>query len=130
MKKQTCPCPECKGNGFQLPPNKATPWLTPRDKCTECNGTGVEQQFQMVFWPHDQFPYVLASRGFLQDDGLCYCPAYLGSFQPIRVMPLEEGQKIAHQLDTLTIERVLALASLNNGFAARRDAIAPWAKKA
>ena len=125
-------CPECKGSGERLAPPSYPPKRmadVPRYKCTECNGTGVEQHFQLMFWRYDQFPYVLASRGFLQDDGLCYCPSYNACFRPIKVMTLEEGGKIAQALSLLAKERDLALANLNEGFRARRDEIAPWLKK-
>lgn len=126
-------CPACKGTGEQLaPPSYPPKRMTdvPRYKCTECDGTGVEQHFQMMFWKHDQFPGVLASRGFLRDDGLCYCPSYNACFRPMKVMTLEEGRKLAQALDLLKKERELALAHFNEGYKARRDAIAPWIKKA
>ena len=125
-------CTECKGTGFQTPPpDIMEPRLEcPHVKCVECDGTGIEQRFQMMFWLYDQFPFVLASQGFLRDDGTCYCPAYQACFRPAKIMTLEEGKKIALALEQLTREHRLAMAVVNNGYMDRLKDLIPWIKKA
>lgn len=116
--KPSSKCPDCKGTGkFGL------------SKCTECDGTGKAQRFQMMFWPYDQFPFILASRGFMYDNGTCYCPAYNGRFRPVKVMSLEEGEKVKADLDTIEHERHTMLTIIERSYRVRLRMIAPWAIK-
>lgn len=124
-------CQACKGTGEQLAPPSYPPKHmsdVPSYKCTECDGTGDEQHFQMIFWSYDSFPYVLASRGFLRDDGLAYCPSYNACFTPIRVMTLERGQAVADELKNLSASRSLAIKEVDMTFMKMLQDIAPWAK--
>jgi len=114
-------CSRCAGTGKTGAP--------PANKCTECDGTGKAQHFEMIFWKHDQFPYVLASRGFLRDDGTAYCPSYNGCFRPIKVMSMAEGLEVAKRLEDLKSERNNVLAALQKGWKLRLEQIAPWACK-
>lgn len=83
----------------------------------------------MFFWHHDQFPYVLASRGFMRDDGLCYCPSYNACFRPFMSMPLEEGKKEAAWLEELKQEFLSTTKSVKAGFVSRLTARMPRAIK-
>jgi hypothetical protein len=124
-------CPFCKGTGEQLAPPTYPPKRmadVPRYKCQECDGTGVEQHFQMMFWKYDQFPYVLASRGFLRKDGLCYCPSYNACFKPVKIMTMEQGQEVAKLLEGLTAAYSLAMDALKEQFNKQLHDIAPWLK--
>lgn len=134
MKKKAASgkCPECKGTGEFLPPPSYPPKRmtdVPRYKCTECDGTGQAQHFEMFFWHYDQFPYVIASRGFLRDDGLCYCPSYNACFRPFMVLPMKEGKELAAWLEALKQEHDRTLASVKEGFMTRLLARVPKAIK-
>lgn len=120
MKKPNPKCPKCKGTGTVKPPYLG--------KCTECNGTGVKQHFEMMFWAYSAFPGVLASRGFMCDNGTCYCPAYDAHFRPIKVLPLKDGIRIARQLDQIKKDYTLLLETLRLSFQARAGEIASWLK--
>lgn len=125
-------CPFCKGTGEQLaPPSYPPKRMTdvPRYKCQECDGTGIEQHYQMFFWKYDLFPFVLGSRGFLRKDGLAFCPSYNACFKPIKVMTMEQGEEVVKELARLKIEHDAAIASVNEGFKARLRALAPWSTK-
>ena len=123
MKKALPKCPECKGTGEHK--QRGGPTLI----CTECNGTGEHHEFEMIFWPYDQFPFVLASRGFLLDTGWAYCPSYNTSFKPIKVMPLKEGTEFKAKLDELEQERKNVLQTLDKSYRFRLHTMAPWAVK-
>ena len=123
MKKASPKCPECKGTGEHK--QRGGPTL----KCTECNGTGEHRKFEMIFWPYDQFPFVLASRGFLLDDGMAYCPSYNACFRPIKVMPLKEGEAFKKLLDEIEQERKQVFQTLEKSYRFQLHALAPWAVK-
>lgn len=101
----------------------------PRYKCTECDGTGQAQHFEMFFWHYDQFPYCIASRGFMRDDGLCYCPSFNACFRPFMSLPLKEGKELKAWLEDLDQEHKRTLQSVGAGFRARLEARVPRALK-
>lgn len=111
-------CKRCAGTGKSLPGGT--------NKCTECNGTGEAQLFEMIFWHHDQFPYVLWSRGFIQDDGTAYCPAYHACFRPAKIMSLSDARPLIQKLEELKSERAAILSMLAKRYKDRLDQIAPW----
>lgn len=130
--KASSKCPACKGTGTYLPPPTYPPKRTsdvPRYKCTECDGTGKAQHFEMMFWHYDQFPFILASRGFLRDDGTAYCPSYNACFRPVKIMSLKDGKAFAAQLEELTKERKVMFETLEKSYRIRLRQIAPWAIK-
>lgn len=108
-------CPICGGSGERKSQDKSAP----RFKCQDCNGSGEKKIFEMMFWPYSQFPYVLASPGFMEDNGTAYVPSYQGHFRPIRVLPLAEGKKLWAELEALQRERNTALKTLELGFNTR-----------
>ena len=81
---------------------------------------------KMIFWSYDQFPYMLASPGHMDDNGLAYVPSYMGYFKPVKVMSLESGKKLKTKLETLAAERTATYSSVHKGFMAQLDMIAPW----
>lgn len=111
-------CPACKGTGEYR--HKGNPPL----KCTECGGDGAAKHFLMIFWAYDQFPFVLADRGFMRDDGLAFVPSYNACFQPTRTMPLKEGRWLWQQIEALRKERQTVLDTLEKGYRIRLDHIA------
>jgi hypothetical protein len=125
-------CPECKGTGEQFGPPTYPPRRmehVPRYKCTECDGTGKAQPFEMFFWHYDQFPYCIASRGFMRDDGLCYAPSFNACFRPFMSLPLKEGGELKAWLEELEQEHKRTLQSVGAGFRARLEARVPKAIK-
>lgn len=126
MKKKSSSkkCPECKGTG-EWRNGKNGPMM----KCMECDGSGEAQHFEMIFWAYDQFPFVLASRGFIRDDGTAFVPSYARAFRPLKVMSMKDGKQFKDQLDALEEERKKVLESLENGWRVRVRVMAPWAMK-
>lgn len=126
MKKKATPknCPECKGTG-EYRNGKSGPML----KCTECDGTGKTQHFEMIFWGYDKFPYVLAGRGFLRDDGTAYVPGYTGCFRPLKVMSLKDGEPVKNDLDKLEHERWVMLETMTAHYRSRLRMLCPWTIK-
>ena len=118
-------CPTCQGTGKY--PHQTED--APSHKCTECNGTGEAQHFEMIFWSYDQFPYVLASRGFLRDYGAAYVPSYNACFRPVKVMSLADGTAVKDTLRALEQERRVALEALEKSYRDRLRSVAPWAVK-
>lgn len=116
-------CEECKGTGEHKQRNG------PTLKCTECNGTGESRNFEMIFWSYGHFPFFLASRGFVLDDGMAYCPSYNCCFRPLRVMSLKDGAAFKAKIDELEKERRLLLDCLENNYRYRLKIMAPWAVK-
>jgi hypothetical protein len=117
--KKTKRCSSCGGRGTLPEPNQ-------RLKCQECDGTGHAQQMEMIFWPYDRFPFILAAPGFMQDSGCAYVPSFQGSFRPMKVMPLEEGKVLQRKISLLALERVQTLQALENGWRCQLDYMAPW----
>lgn len=122
-RKTTGKCPECKGTGEHK--QKGGPTL----KCTECDGTGEAQKFQMIFWGYDLFPFIIGSRGFLQDNGMAFCPAYNGCFRPLKVMTMEDGRNFMAALYELEKEHKVVTEALHKSYRMRVQQIAPWAIK-
>lgn len=122
-------CERCKGEGRITGPPAYPPRRTEYTyiDCPKCGGTGDAQQ--MIFWPYDQFPFLLAAPGTLKDDGTAYVPSYQGSFRPAKVMPMKEGKELAAKLKALAAEQDMAVAAVRAGFRARLNEIAPWATK-
>lgn len=100
-------CPTCKGVGKFRNGLKGS-FL----RCRDCDGTGVAHRTVMVFWPYDQFPFVLCSPGFMRDNGWAYCPSYGSAFLPVKVMELQEGEQVKKKLEALVRERDVVLKSL------------------
>ncbi len=123
--KSKAKCDVCHGTGEIRPKNKKD---ERRFNCTQCNGTGELQHYEMIFWSYDQFPFVLAGAGFVQDNGTAWLPSYESSFRPLKVMSLTDGQKFKDRLDALKQERDTVLESLEKGWQIRLDAMAPWAR--
>jgi len=117
-------CPYCKGTGKQ-PKQSAK---APAFKCHNCNGSGKRKHFEMIFWRYDQFPFLIASPGFLEDNGMAYVPAYQRHFRPIKVLPLDEGKALWNEMECLQWRRDLMLKSFNAGWKARLNRLAPWRK--
>ena len=131
MKKKD-QCPHCKGTGEQ-----PAPWAVeskghaaPTFRCQKCNGSGERKIFEMIFWPYDKFPYLLASPGFMEDNGTAYVPAYQGHFRPVKVLALDEGKVLWKLLEGLQRERNQTLSAVEAGWKARLDQVAPWRKRA
>ena len=128
MKKKD-QCPHCKGTGEQ-PKQNAKPYdKVPAFRCQECNGSGERKTFEMIFWPYDRFPYLLASPGFMEDNGMAYVPAYQGHFRPVKVLGLAEGKQLLDMLKALQCERDQVLSALETGWKVRLDQLAPWRKR-
>lgn len=124
-RKPSGACPECRGTGVYKQKIKNAPDL----KCTECNGTGKAQHFLMIFWAYDQFPYVLADRGFMRDDGLAYVPSYNACFRPTRTMALTEGERLKREINKLADERSTLFTLLDENFRQRLQHIAHYVLK-
>lgn len=116
-------CPDCKGTGEHKQKNG------PTFMCHECKGTGEKQHFEMIFWSYDQFPYMLASRGFMQDDGTAYVPSYTFAVRPLKVLALDEGKKLWAALEDLQRTRNITMKALDDGWKAQLDTLAPWRHK-
>lgn len=83
----------------------------------------------MIFWPYDQFPFILAAPGTLQDDGTAYVPSYQGKFRPLKVLPMKEGKELWKQIQALAALRTQAIEAVSAGFKARLDMLVPWLRK-
>lgn len=116
-------CPDCKGTGEHK--QRGGPTLI----CHECRGTGEKQIFKMMFWPYDHFPFVIGSRGFMQDNGTAYIPSYAMSIRPIHSTPLEVGKKLVDTLEDLTELRRKTLETLDLGWKAQLKQLAPFYDK-
>jgi hypothetical protein len=111
-------CPACKGTGVNEAPCK----------CTECNGDGKAHRFQMIFWHYDQFPFVLADRGFISQ-GRAYLPAYNSHFTPCKVMPLKSGKALKAELNKLKTTHDDMIFAVRSTLKDKVRALAPWAIK-
>lgn len=59
-----------------------------------------------VFWKYDLFPYVLGSAATkMKDDGRVYVPNYQGWVRPVKIVPIEEGERISKQIQGIEKER-------------------------
>lgn len=125
MKKSKDNCPTCKGTGLQRKERKDAPDF----RCQDCNGDGERKTFEMIFWRYDQFPFLLGSPGFMQDNGMAYCPSYQGQFRPVKVLSLAEGKQLWDKLEGLQRERNEMLKAIEVGWKARLDQLAPWRHK-
>lgn len=72
-----------------------------------------------AFWKYDLFPFVLGGEitrmdndGYVETVG--YGPGFL--FKPIKILPLEEGKRIAMLLTELKQEKMDAQAALDKMF--------------
>jgi len=119
-------CKHCKGTGRITLPPSYPPKRTDDTfvDCPQCAGSG--EGTVMVFWRYDMFPFVLAAKGTLQDDGTAFVPSYQGSFRPIKIMPMKEGNELAAKLQALAAEQEMALSAVRAGFHARLKELAPW----
>lgn len=117
------PCPHCKGTGEHKQKNG------PAHICHECNGSGEKKLFEMMFWHYSTFPYVIASPGFLEDNGTAYIPSFCGHFRPFLILGLKEGNQLKLKLETLETEHKAAHQTLDEGFKARLKTICPKALK-
>lgn len=82
----------------------------------------------MFFWRYDSFPYCIASRGFMRDDGLCYAPSFNSCFRPFMSLPMKEGEELKEWLEKLEHEHKQTMQSVNAGFRARLEARVPKIK--
>jgi len=120
-------CRECKGTGVWR--NRNARGRSPEYICEECAGTGKAQHFEIFFWNYDLFPFVIAARGFMQDNGTCYCPSYNASFRPFMSLPLSEGLKLKAWLNAIEDEHRIAQKSFDAGFLNRVLCKFPQMKK-
>jgi hypothetical protein len=110
-------CNHCNGTGHGLH----------NSQCEKCAGSG--EGTVMVFWGYDQFPFILASGGTLEDDGRAFVPAYNMRIRPMKIMPLKEGKAVKERLKELEDEQNKTLKSMRKCFNARLKLLFPWAIK-
>lgn len=88
------------------------------------------RNMKFVFWPYDQFPFVLGAEAMPRPNDMWYIPSYQMTMKPLAVFDLDIGQGIAAELKNMAQERQSALHAINLGFRAQLAEIAPFAIKA
>lgn len=132
MKNQpTQKCIVCDGTGRQsrtAGPKFDRDGYVRTNKCRECNGLGRHPEFQMFFWRHDFYPYIIGTRGWIAENDRCYCPAYNECFQYNMALPMEKGLKLVESLACLADERKRAMTNVEVAFDSRAKQLISWAE--
>jgi hypothetical protein len=70
----------------------------------------------MIFWPYDQYPFVLWAPGFMVDDERAWVPSYKAYFNPVAILPMHVGHAIGRELQRLKVLREHLLDSMEKEF--------------
>ena len=78
----------------------------------------MQDQTLYAFWKYDQFPYVLGGTVTkMNGDGSVQIKEYgNSSFNPVKILPLEDGKKMQNALYVLQSKRDKALKEVNTTF--------------
>jgi hypothetical protein len=83
-----------------------------------------------AFWGNDLYPYVLGDEVVEMDDnGNIKAKAYGGRFKPIKILPLEAGQKLMAEIKAVSDAQRRALKAFNKEWLERLKKAAPFVKE-
>lgn len=53
----------------------------------------------MAFWEYDLFPYLCWGEiEYIRSDGLVYASKYRGTFRPLLILPIKDGETLAMKI--------------------------------